>query len=217
MRSAAACVLLSLLVSACASGGGDPPPADPGAPPSADLAATDEPLQPGDQVRVTFSQERELSGEFPVDETFDVALPLIGRTNVRGVPGPTLRDSLSRALEGQIRNQTVQVTLLRRVRVLGDVQRPGLYLIDNSMTLVDAIALAGGTTQQGKLDGVDIVRDGVIVAEDLPSTALVGSYVRSGDQIMVPKTSWLSRNAAWVIGGTVTTAAIVITSILTSD
>lgn len=202
-------LVVPALVLSGAACGSNPSPA----PPST-LVVTDEPLLPGDRIGVTFSAERELSGEFPVDETFDAALPLLGRTNVEGVGGAALRDSLIRAYEVQVRNQTVQVTLLRRVRVLGEVRQPGLYHVDPTMALIDAIALAGGATDQGRLDDVDIMRDGRVAADDVATANLVGSYVQSGDQIIVPKTSWLSRNAAWVIGGSVSTAAIIVTALI---
>lgn len=208
MKSLLLLASVCLISAACGSKSATVPPAA--------LAATDEPLLPGDQIRVAFSEERELGGEFPVDETSHAALPLLGRTSVRGSSGANLRDSLVSAYEAQVRNQTVQITLLRRVRVLGEVQEPGLYHVDPTMTLVDAIAQAGGPTNNGQLDGVDILRNGRPVAENLEATALVGSYLRSGDQIMVPKTSWFSRNAAWVVGGTVSAAAIVTTSIINS-
>lgn len=208
MRSSLAIAALCVVCVACGSKVASSPPST--------LAVTDDPLRPGDQIRVAFSEERDLGGDFPIDDTHRAALPLIGRTGVEGIGGAALRDSLTAAYEAQVRNQSVQVTLLRRVRVLGEVQRPGLYHVDPTMTLVDAIALAGGPTNQGRLDDVDIIREGRVVAKDVGTTDLVGSYVRSGDQIMVPKTSWFSRNAAWIVGGTVSTAAIVITTIINS-
>lgn len=185
------------------------------APPSA-LEATDEPLYPGDRLRVAFSEERELDGEFPVDEASGVALPLLGRISVRGVGGSALRDSLVEAYEGQVRNQTVQVTLLRRVRVLGAVREPGLYHVDPTMTLLDAIALSGGPDNSGRLDDIDILRDGRVVANNVGTNELVGSFVRSGDQIMVPQRGWFSRNAPWIVGGTISAAAIVVTAVINS-
>jgi protein involved in polysaccharide export with SLBB domain len=181
------------------------------------LAASDEPLRPGDRLRVSFSEERTLDGEFSVDESYRAALPLLGQTSVRDLAGTALRDSLMRAYEGQVRNQSVQVVLLRRVRVLGEVETPGLYHVDPTMTLLDAIALAGGPTPLGRLDDVDNIRDGRMVAQNIDTNDLVGSFVRSGDQIMVPQRSWLSRNAPWVVGGTVSATAILVTILLNSN
>lgn len=203
--------LLMLLCVAGVACGSNPSPSSPSA-----LAESDEPLRPGDRLRVSFSEERTLDGEFPVDEAYRAALPLLGQTSVRDLGGTALRDSLMRAYEGQVRNQSVQVVLLRRVRVLGEVQTPGLYHVDPTMTLLDAIALAGGQTNLGRLDDVDIIRDGRLVAENIDTNDLVGSFVRSGDQIMVPQRSWLSRNAPWVVGGTASAAAILVTILLNS-
>jgi hypothetical protein len=180
------------------------------------LQATDEPLEPGDMIRVDFSVERQLNGAFAIDETHRVGLPLLGWTDVGGIPGAQLRDSLALAYEAQIRNQTVQITLLRRIRVLGAVQQPGLYHVDPTMSLIDAIALAGGPTQNGKLDGIEIIRGGAVIANEIADTELVGSYVRSGDQIMVPERSWFSRNAGWVVGTAVSASAIIYAAIINS-
>ena len=204
---------LTLLVCAlsvgCASGG--TPVSDGG-----NLLASDDPLAPGDRVRVEFSMERDLNGESSVDETYRVSLPIIGSTSVEGLSGLQLRESIVESYAAQLRNQSVQVTLLRRVRVLGAVQQPGLYHVDPTMSLIDAIALAGGTTPTGKLDGVDVIRNGQVIASDIGESDLVGSYLRSGDQIMVPERSWFSRNAGWVVGTAVSASAIIYAAIINS-
>ena len=108
------------------------------------------------------------------------------------------------------RNQAVQLAYLRRVRVLGEVRSPGLYHIDPTMTFDDAIALAGGTNSEGNLKSVTLVRDGEEVAKGLDVTRSVSTAVHSGDQIYVPKTSWLSRNGAVIIGATIAGIATIV-------
>ena len=205
-------LIVALIGAGCSSGGSS---SDGVAPPT--LVPTDQPLQPGDMIGIAFTQERQLNGQFPVDETRHVSLPLLGNVDVAGLSGTELRAELAREYETQIRNQTVQVTLLRRVRVLGAVQSPGLYHVDPTMRLIDAIALAGGPTSDGKLDGVDILRSGEVAAENVAETELVGSYVQSGDQIMVPLKSWLSRNAAWVFASAISATAIVYAAIINTS
>lgn len=202
---------LTVLALGCISCGGGPAVGSPS------LTPTDEPLSPGDMIRVSFSVERTLNGEFPVDETYRVGLPLLGWTDVDGLSGSQLRDSLLVAYGAQIRNQTVQIIPLRRIRVLGAVQQPGLYHVDPTMSLIDAIAIAGGPTPTGTLDGIEIIRGGAVVASGIAETDLVGSYVRSGDQIMVPERSWFARNAGWVIGSAVSATAIIYAAIINSD
>lgn len=204
-------MVLAVLSLGCTSGGGSTGTGSPS------LVSSDEPLAPGDMIRVNFSVERDLNGEFPVDESYRVGLPLLGWTDVRGLPGSDLRDSLIGAYGEQLRNQTVQVTPLRRVRVLGAVEEPGLYHVDPTMSLIDAIALAGGPTSDGKLNGVQIIRDGTVVASDIRDTELVGTYVRSGDQIMIPQRTWFSRNAGWIIGAAISSTAIVYAAIINSS
>jgi hypothetical protein len=78
------------------------------------------------------------------------------------------------------------------------------------MTFDDAIALAGGASNQGNLKNVTLVRDGEEMAKGLDVTRSVSATVYSGDQIYVPKTSWFSRNGAIIIGATIAGLATII-------
>jgi len=168
------------------------------------------PLEPGDAIRLAFWREPELSGEYPVDETGAVVLPFLGHRNVTGIPPATLKRQLLEEYGGQLQNQQVQLTLLRRVRVLGAVNEPGLYFVDPTMTLGDAIALAEGVASDGKLDDIKIFRDGEEIRSNLDSTVRVTDEVRSGDQILVPQRSWFNRNGAVIIASMVTAVAFVL-------
>jgi len=108
----------------------------------------------------------------------------------------------------------VQIVLLRRVRVLGAVKQPGLFLVDPTMTLGDAVALAGGATIDGKLSGIRIMREGHEVHANLDQSTTMAEHLRSGDQILVPERSWLSRHTSLVIGGGLSAAAIIVASLL---
>ena len=174
------------------------------------VPAMDLPLMPGDAIRVSFSEEPELNGEFTIDETGTISLPLLGARIVVDQSAAAVKAQLAEAYARRTRNQSIQVAYLRRVRVLGEVQRPGLYYIDPTMTFDDAIALAGGSNSAGNLKKVTLVRDGEEVAEGLDVTRSVSAAVHSGDQIYVPKTSWFSRYGAIIIGATVAGIATVI-------
>ncbi|MFQ5891046.1 MAG: polysaccharide biosynthesis/export family protein [Gemmatimonadota bacterium] len=174
------------------------------------------PLQPGDQIRLSFEREPELNGEYPIDETGSVVLPLLGRWRVTETPAARLKDTLFVEYDAQLRNQTVQVILLRRVRVLGAVQQAGVYHIDPTMTFGDVVALAGGATRDGKPDKIRILRDGDVIRTDLTTSDPVLTDLRSGDQVMIPERSWLSRNSRWVIGSTISIAAFTLIRVLTN-
>ncbi len=147
-----------------------------------------------------------MSGDYPVDQAGRVALPLIGVQNVLGVPADRLRQEILSAYEEQLRNQTISVMFLRRIRVLGEVKTPGLYHVDPTMTLIDAVALAGGPTNTGSLENVSILRGSTEIEADLSKPGL--QQVESGDQIVVGEKGWWSRNGKWVIG-TATTLTVV--------
>jgi polysaccharide export outer membrane protein len=167
------------------------------------VPAEDLPLMPGDAIRVSFSREPELNGEFEIDETGTVSLPLLGARIVVDRPAVAVKAELADEYARRTRNQSVQVVYLRRIRVLGEVRNPGLYRVDPTMTFDDAIALAGGASNHGNLKNVALVRDGEEMAKGLDVTRSVSATVYSGDQIYVPKTSWFSRNGAIIIGATI--------------
>jgi protein involved in polysaccharide export with SLBB domain len=79
-------------------------------------------LLPGDVVRVAISGEATLTGDYAVDASGTVSLPLIGTRSVTGVPAERLRQDVLEAYNAQFRNQSIQVTVLRRIRVLGAVR-----------------------------------------------------------------------------------------------
>jgi len=169
-----------------------------------------EPLAPGDAIQLAFSREPDLGGDFPVDESGAVVLPLLGtRTVTRRTPAELKRD-LEAEYAQQIRNQEVRITMLRRVRILGAVRNPGLYRVDPTMTVVDAVALAGGATEQGKVKSIQLYRDGHEVGSHLDLNARLLPQMHSGDQIVVPERSWFSRNGGYVVAAGISAVGIII-------
>ncbi len=169
-----------------------------------------EPLEPGDALKLNFWREPELSGQYEIDETGMTVLPLLGARDVTTLPAGDLKRRLTDEYNQEIRNQEVQITLLRRVRVLGEVNQPGLYYLDATMTLGDAIALAGSVTSQGKQNDIRIVREGGEVNSYLSLSELALEQVTSGDEILVPERSWFSRYGAILIGATISAVAFLV-------
>ena len=171
-------------------------------------------LEPGDVVRVEVWREKDLTGDFAVDESSRLTLPMLGVVNVAGRPWVSLRDSLIAEYQKQLRNPSVNLTPLRRVQVLGEVPRPGQYLADPTLSLAGVIALAGGATPYGDLRRVRVVRHGkTIVKQASIESLLLENGVHSDDQIFVDRRPWLERNGAIVASTLLSTAGIVITII----
>ena len=168
-------------------------------------------LRPGDLIRLKIWQEPELSGDFVIDAAGEVVLPKVGTMQVLEDSPEMLEDRIVAAYSQFLQHQSIDVTLLRRVQVLGAVRNPGLYPVDATMTISDALALAGGATTDGRPDRVELVRDGKRIESELgPETRLSGAAIQSGDQLFVPERSWLARNTGLVAAGLSTGASLII-------
>jgi len=164
-------------------------------------AAVSAAIRPGDVVRVRIWREPDLSGEFVVDETGTVVLPKLGARTVTGESAASLRAKLLPVYEAFLSHSSVEVTVLRRLLVLGAVRNPGLYTVDQTMTVEDGLALAGGPTPVGTPNHVELIRHGQKLPVRLTlRTQLTDSSIRSGDQLYVPERSWISRNPGVAVG-----------------
>jgi polysaccharide biosynthesis/export protein len=163
------------------------------------VKASQEYVQPGDVVKLWIWREEELSGEFLVPNTGMVVFPKIGAQQVTERPMPELRDALLAEFQKYLRNPSIEITFLRRVNVLGAVRKPGVYPLDPTMTVAMALAMAEGTTPEGRSDRVELIRDGErLIANINQRTKIAELPIRSGDQLFVPERSWMSRNTGLV-------------------
>lgn len=171
-------------------------------------------LQPGDVVRLRIWREPDMSGEFTVDETGVVVFPRVGEYNVLHDTPESLNTRLQADYRTYLVNPSIEVTVLRRVRIMGAVNRPGLFPVDPTITVADALAMAGGATPLGDPDKLQIIRDGERIDVDVSQdTRIADSPIQSGDQLWVPERSWFARNTGIVaaaITGAVTLIAVLI-------
>jgi protein involved in polysaccharide export with SLBB domain len=159
-------------------------------------------LMPGDLVRLAIWREPDLSGDFPVNAGGFVTLPKLGPIPVVNETSSSLRIKLVHAYQEFLRNPSIEVTLLRRVNILGAVKNPGLYPVDPSMTIADAVALAGGPTPDGSRREIELLRGGERIRVQLGDAVRISELpLRSGDQIFVPQRSWISRNPGLIATG----------------
>lgn len=165
-------------------------------------------------MRIEIWREEDLSGEFPVNERGILTLPLLGEKDVRGVPLGDLRDQLIAEYRVQLRNLSIVITPLRHVHVLGQVNQPGLYMIDPTMSVAGAVALAGGASSQGDLRRLEIARDGEVIQDGVPAEATLAQIdVRSGDQIFVERRGWFERNQNFLISTMLSITALAVSFI----
>ena len=174
-------------------------------------AESDQLIRAGDFVRLDVWREPDFSGEFQVDEGGYVTLPRLGRVQVTGFSPASLETELVERFRQYLRNPSIGVVVLRRIRITGEVQSPGLYPVDPTMTVADAVAQAGGVTPLGDAGKIQLWRDGEVIVTGLTTSTAIGeSPIRSGDQIIVPERSWMSRNTNVIAAGIGAAASLII-------
>jgi protein involved in polysaccharide export with SLBB domain len=109
---------------------------------------TDYRLGAGDQLRITVFNEPELTGQYVVGSSGTIAYPLVGSIEAAGTTVPEFTEALQTALQTYVRSPSVsvEVTNYRPFFILGEVQRPGTYPYSANLTVLNAVATAGGFT-----------------------------------------------------------------------
>ncbi len=167
-------------------------------------------VRPGDLIRLKIWREPEMSGDIRVDEAGAAILPMLGPIMVDRLSPDSLQRLLVARYGEYLRDPAIDVAVLRRVTIVGAVRTPGVYHVDPTMTLNDALALAGGASPDGKKDQVELRRQGEQVVARLTERArLADTPLRSGDELFVPERSWMSRNFGLVLAGVSTAASLV--------
>lgn len=161
-------------------------------------------MRPGDVIRVLVWAHPELSGDFPIDENYQLLYPIIGAIALENVTVAELRSRLNTDLEQLFRQPFVTVTPLFRVAVLGEVLRPGLLSVDPTLTVLEILALAGGPTPRGNQRDIRLLRGGeeISIGYDRASFAratLRELGIRSGDQVFVPRRGFTREDLSLVI------------------
>ncbi|HWD87889.1 MAG TPA: polysaccharide biosynthesis/export family protein [Mucilaginibacter sp.] len=96
-----------------------------------------------------------------VDANGNIELQLIGKVKVGGLTTIAAKDTIQNRLNKYLKGTIVTVRFLNyKISVLGEVMRPSVYVIPNeTITLPEAIGLAGDLTIYGKRDNILIIRD----------------------------------------------------------
>jgi len=118
-------------------------------------------LRQGDRIAVTVHTHPELSGELVLDASGLARLPLAGTVGLAGLTVRTAETRIAAALNGVwVRDASVSVALLGHapVYVLGEVNRPGRFTYRPGMTVLEAVALAGGYTYRARSSWAVILR-----------------------------------------------------------
>lgn len=153
-RRWALALLLGLTASACAPG------AD--LPPLPEAATTDFHLGAGDQVRIITFGDDTLTGQFRINDSGSIAVPLLGTVQASGLTPAELEKRITRDLTAKKLfkdpSVSVEVVSYRPFFVLGEVNKPGQYPYQPGMSVLTAVAVGGGFTYRAVESYASVVR-----------------------------------------------------------
>lgn len=144
-------------------------------------------LAPGDQVRVTVWRKPELSGEFLVSADGSLKHPIYQDVKVAGLTIVAAKERIRTFLLKFETAPQISLEPLLQVSVGGEVRQPNLYRLPPETDVAQAVAIAGGPSEFGRLDRVRLVRGGEEVLLDLTraTPAALQMPIASGDRIFV--------------------------------
>ena len=115
-----------------------------------------------DVLAINVWKEPDVSRSIPVRSDGKISLPLVGEVQATGRTPLKLEEEIAARLKNYIAEPEVTVIVQQinsqKFNILGQVNKPGSYVISNSATVLDAIALAGGFRDFAKQKSIYILR-----------------------------------------------------------
>lgn len=149
-------------------------------------------LGSGDRIKVTVFGHPDLSGEFAIDGSGRVSLPLIKDVQAAGLSVTEFEEAVVAKLSPDyLINPKVSVEVLnyRPIYIIGEVKNPGRYAYVSGMTVLTAVALAGGYTYRAKTTKAFITHARHV--SENKQTVDQDAVVLPGDVIEIPEKYWL--------------------------
>ena len=157
----------AMLVAACADTAGGPIPynvalGNPDAPTLAPLGS-DYRIGPMDTVTVKVFKSQDLTGDYQVDLTGNISMPLVGEVPAANLTTAQLDERLTKVLGQKYFEHPdvavgIKASTRRSVTVDGAVKQAGSFPIAGPTSLMQAVALAGGTTEDANARRVAVFR-----------------------------------------------------------
>ena len=145
-------------------------------------------LGPNDKIRLKVYGEPDITGEYEISSGGQVSIPLAGHIKAAGATTPQLERSIAAALaKGIVRDPRVNVEIVqyRPYYILGEVKKSGEYPYRLGLTVMDAVASAGGFTYRANENKVYLRRSGAGAEETYALDAPVPIF--PGDNIRIPE------------------------------
>ena len=119
-------------------------------------------VKPGDTLGISVWKEPDLQGEVLVTPDGAFAFPLVGQVDARGKTVTELQQLLTERLQHYISEPVVTVSVRdikgNKVYVIGQVNKPGEFIVNPRVDVMQALSMAGGTTPFASLGNIIILR-----------------------------------------------------------
>lgn len=119
-------------------------------------------IGPEDMLSINVWKEPEVSQKLPVRPDGMISLPLIGEVKAAGLTPAQLEEAISTPLKKYMSEPQVTVIVTevhsKTFNIIGQVEKPGYYPLDRQLTVLDAIALAGGFKDFAKTKKIYVLR-----------------------------------------------------------
>ena len=173
-----------------------PVTSNPSRTPSTD-AGTDYRLVTGDKLRIEVYKDTQLSQSLQIRPDGKITLPLVGDLPAAGKTSAELRDAIAGALKEYITNPVVTVivveTMPQLIYVMGEVAAPGPQSVKGEISILQALASAGGFKDFAKTKDIKVLRPGPKGTTTLSfnyNDAVKGEgkmlFLKPGDTVIVP-------------------------------
>lgn len=162
-------------------------------------AGADYRLHAGDSITVSVWKELELQRKVIIRPDGRFSFPLAGEVQAAGRSADQVRVVIENQLKKYIPEAVVAVMVEdisgNRIYVIGQVNKPGMYVMNPELTVLQALSLAGGSTPFAKLDNISVIRGTGTAQKTLPfryDQVVEGKALQqnisleSGDVVLVP-------------------------------
>lgn len=156
-------------------------------------------LGPGDAIAIKVWRQDDLTMDVVIAPDGTITYPLVGRLSVAGLTYPEVTEALTRAIATYYNDPQVSVNILsiqsRKVFVVGEVENPAVLQLTNPISIVEALAMAGGINPDAQTSNVLLVRGGLdtpkLYTVDVKSILTRGALdqnvtLQQGDIVVVP-------------------------------
>ena len=120
-------------------------------------------ISAGDKIEVFVWQNQDLTRDVTVRDDGKLSYPLVGTLKAEGLTIDQLQDEIKTKLSEYIRAPQVTITIKeaagKKIVILGQVNYPGMYTFKGTIDIIQAIALAGDFTPDGRRESIMIISD----------------------------------------------------------